>query len=150
MLYWLSVVFRWVMKFSCLPKAAILGLLLLSCFACWPSPNPTPNDRTALEELRKRFGERYEFTFLYDVYVQVRARMADAPTQEEATQMVRIFRSYAPIEQISFDKEGRLKNSRHSHIAYFNFYNWEGKFLFRVYWNPQNSAFEFSEQQFPS
>lgn len=139
------------MKYHYQIQRLLLAVLLLSCAACIPSgPNPTPEDRAALEELQKQFGNRYEFAFQYDVYVWIHSRVAHAPTREEAMQIIKIFRSHAPSEPIRFDEEGRLKNSVHSHIAYFNFYNREGKFLFRGYWSPQDSMFEFSEQQFPS
>lgn len=119
----------------------LLFALLLNCAACLPSPDPTPEDQAALEQLQKQFGERYTFAFQYDVYVRVRARVADAPTREEATQIARVF---------SFDEEGRPRDYPRSHIAYFNFYNRGGRFLFQVYWDPQNSRFEFSDQQFHS
>lgn len=117
----------------------LLAVLLLSCTACLPSPDPTPEDRTALAELLKQFGNRYDFAFQLDVYMRVQSRKANAPTREEATQIFKAFR---------FDKEGRLRSFPRSHIVYFNFYSSRGKFLFQVYWDSRKSTFGFSDQQF--
>ena len=132
-------------------KWLLIALLFLRGSACIPSsPDPTPEDRAALAVLQEQFGDRYDFSFQYDVYVRIRPRFSGGLTREEATQIVKVFRSHAPSAPISFDEKSRLRSDLQSHIAYFNFYGFEGQFLFQVYWDPQRSAAEFSEQEFPS
>ncbi len=90
-----------------------------------------------MQEAEKRFGQRYEFAFQYEAYVRAQSRVADVPRREEGTEIFKVLR---------FGNDGRPRaNSR---ITYLNLYDREGKFRFQVYWDPQKSAFGFSDQQF--
>lgn len=110
---------------SCAAGEAI-GLLLLFAagFAC--GLGPTEEDRSRLQQVENRYGDRYRFRLASDdVYLEAYRTGKGEPTEQEARAIYRDF----------WFEDGEPRSD--SRYVYLNLYDDEGDFLFQLYWDPE-------------
>jgi hypothetical protein len=95
---------------------------------------PTSEDLAHQEELRRVYGERYDFR-IDDVYLRAQARLG-APTREDAVAMVELF----------WLADGERRGD--CHVSYLNLYDDQGDFAFQAYWVSSIGRVEFSDRQY--
>lgn len=103
-----------------------LGLLLLfaAVFAC--GLGPTEEDRSRLQQVESRYGDRYRFRLASDdLYLEAYRTAEGEPTEQEARAIFRDF----------WLMDGQPRSD--SHYVYLNLYDDEGDFLFQLSWDPE-------------
>lgn len=105
------------------------ALIVWSC-----SPNPTPEDSRRLEQLKERYGNRYQFELAEDTYIEA-TNTADASV--EKAEAIAIYRDF-------FFRGDVERND--SNYVYLNLYNKEGDFQYQIFWDRNNSRFVTSNR----
>lgn len=113
-----------------------ITVVLLSLFATACAPEPTQEDVRRLEELRKRFGGQYAFTFEAPMYV--RAQQTDgAPLDVSALEDA--------FEAFWYDDGGVPR--KNTSFVYLNAYDRDGRWQLQLFWNPEKRRIVQSKER---
>lgn len=121
-----------------LSRGAVQCVALLHLVAVLGCHPPSESDRAALEELRTRFGESYEFKVRHQLYVNAVARKSNTETTSD-DEARRIWETFWLTDD---------GVRRQTTFVYLNLFDRRGKFVCQYHWGSVAEGLSRSDQPY--